>query len=948
MGKLKKELFSLYFSTIKKKIELLKNQKVIQVTDCPNSSFSFFLAAVSKHLNQPIVYYTDEEEASGIEQDIHGIENCFSVPSREELPTFILFLNQERGVLLINPGLLKERISLKDRESIFIEIKEKMDFEFLISWLEKHGYQPMDVVTEEREFAVRGGIIDVYPVKEKLPIRIEFEGDLVSSLRRFDPVTQISVENIKCIEVPPASIKKGKTLIADCLKRFKRVEKNEEGVSLGFKDPGFFAGDFDSIRSMLSKANLYPYFFVEAEGASSYIKKKIKDSFVEEEGLSGGFIDMTNHYVVITEKELFGRTKKRVPKGFKGLTRDALYLLKEGDYVVHMDYGIGIFKGVKRIDGKKDFLEIHYAKEDKLFVPIEHIGLVDRYVGAKDKPPKLTRLGTSSWANVKYRVKRRIWEYAENLLKLYAKRKIVKGFSFGKHEEEMKFLSLSFPYQETEDQWKAIKDVEKDMERDNPMERIVCGDVGYGKTEVAIRAAVKASLDGKQVCILAPTTILALQHYKTFISRLKPFPLRVEMLSRMVPREKKRKIIKEIARGSIDIIIGTHILLKKDIKFRDLGLLIIDDEHRFGVRQKEKIKEMKEDVDVLYLTATPIPRTLYMALSGVRDISLINTPPPGRKDVHTEISPWNENLIKEMVYREKARGGLILFVHNRIETLPKVYKRLERILPGIKIGVAHGRMQEEELARIYNDFYDKKYDMLLSTAIVEAGLDIPDLNTIIVDRADTFGLSELHQLRGRVGRGEKKAYALFITPRKITEDARKRLAAIKVYSYLGAGFQIALRDMEIRGAGNILGTEQHGHIREIGLSLYLKLLDEAVKILKGEPLLKDPRLDIDISAFIPESYIKLPEERIRFYKRILSLDKKEEIKNVERELRDRFGPLPSPVKNILKIAEIRIEAKRRKIERVYYKNNRIKLRKENKEIEKEGCFEELLKTITSI
>lgn len=732
------------------------------------------------------------------------------------------------------------------------------------------------------------------------------------------------------------------------LEDFIKIKKADEGVSLELYNPGVFMGDFEAIGKFAEKNNLSLYFVVSAEGASTYIKKKIPSAKVVEEFLSGGFVDYIHKYAVITEKELFGRTKKKIPKEFKGLTKDALYMLREGDYVVHIDYGIGIFKGIKRIDGKKDFIEIHYAEEDKLFVPVEHIGFIDKYIGATDKPPKLTRLGTTSWINTKQRIRKKIWEYAENLLKLYAKRKIVKGHAFGEHKEEAEFLSLSFPYEETADQLKAIKDVEKDMEKENPMERIVCGDVGYGKTEVAVRASAKAVLDGKQVCILVPTTILALQHYRTFLSRLAPFPFRIEMLSRMVPSKKRREVISGIESGKVDIVIGTHVLLSDKIKFKDLGLLIIDEEHRFGVRQKERIKELKEDIDVLYLTATPIPRTLYMALSGLRDISIITTPPPGRKDVYTEITSWNEEIIKEWVYREKARGGLVLFIHNRIETLPRVKKRLEQILPGIKIRTAHGRMPENELAAVYDDFCKKKFDMLLSTAIVEAGIDIPDLNTIIVDRADTFGIADLHQLRGRVGRGNKKAYALFIVPKRLTEEARKRIATIKIYSYLGSGFQIALRDMEIRGAGNILGTEQHGHIQQIGLSLYMKLLEEAVKILKGEEIKKEPRLDIGIKAFIPESYVKSSEDRISLYKRMLSLETHNEVDEIEEELKDRFGPIPEEVKNILKIARLKIEAKKKGIEKIYFKNNRIKIFTPKKVIEKEGSFESLLSLVKNL
>jgi transcription-repair coupling factor (superfamily II helicase) len=453
------------------------------------------------------------------------------------------------------------------------------------------------------------------------------------------------------------------------------------------------------------------------------------------------------------------------------------------------------------------------------------------------------------------------------------------------------------------------------------MDRLVCGEVGYGKTEVAVRAALKSALDEKQVAMLAPTTILALQHYRTFTERLKELPIRVEMLSRFVGLSERRKVLADLAEGKVDVLIGTHALLSDSVNYNDLGLLIVDDEHRFGVRQKEKIRRKKAEVDTLALTATPIPRTLYMSLVGIRDISSIETPPVGRKDVITEVSNWSDDLVRDWVLRERSRGGLVLFIHNRIETIESLRRRLQRLLPGLRLEVAHGQMPERELASIYDGFLAHKTDALISTAILEAGIDIPDLNTIIVDRADLFGLADLHQLRGRVGRGQLQGYALFIVPRRTTDEAKKRLAAIRAYAELGAGYRLAVRDMEIRGVGNLLGTEQHGHVNTIGFTLYTKLLSEAVARLKGEEWLAEPVLEIDHGAYLPETYIGDSAERVSLYKRLLSVEEEAEIDTLHAELQDRFGRMPESALKILDIARVRVLARRKKVTKVNFRRD---------------------------
>jgi transcription-repair coupling factor (superfamily II helicase) len=629
--------------------------------------------------------------------------------------------------------------------------------------------------------------------------------------------------------------------------------------------------------------------------------------------LETGFVDPHKHVIYLTEHEVFGKIRRRKP-AYKGPFVDDLMGFKENDYVVHSDYGIGQYRGLSQIEleGKKiECLQIAYAGKDRLYLPIERLNLLERYVATDDRPPRLSKLGGEVWVRIKKRIKKATERLAMELLKLYARRMQEPGFAFSPDTPEMQALEASFPYEETKDQLQAIIDVKKDMESAKPAERLICGDVGYGKTEIALRVAFKAAIDGKQTMILCPTTLLAFQHYTTFRDRLRPFPVNVEMVSRFRRKNEMNKILKETAAGAIDILIGTHRLLQPNVKFKDLGLLVVDEEQRFGVAQKEKMKRLKPGVDVIYLSATPIPRTLYMSLTGIKNISNIHTPPLGRKDIITNIIPFDEGTIEESITRELERNGQVFFVHNRIQTIETVRVKLSRLLPGIKICLLHGRMHEDITAKRMLRFIDGEYDLLLSTAIVESGLDMPRVNTIIVDQAHTFGLADLHQLRGRVGRGEVQGYAYFIVPvrGRMTDEAQKRLGALASYASLGSGFRLALRDMEIRGVGNLLGREQSGHMNSIGYHHYIRLLSESVGELRGRAISHEPVLDLKLDAYFPSDYISSAYERTALYKRLLDIESLHELEQIKNEIIDRFGRYPEQVELLFTIAGIRLKAR---------------------------------------
>jgi transcription-repair coupling factor (superfamily II helicase) len=638
--------------------------------------------------------------------------------------------------------------------------------------------------------------------------------------------------------------------------------------------------------------------------------------------------------VVLTDHEIFHRYRKRQRRRKYRIAQgtSAYEDLQPGDFVVHVNYGIARYLGIKTIvveDSEMDCLELLFADGDKIFVTVDQINLVEKYVGKEAVAPPLTKLGGTQWARVTAKARAAVEAMAEDLLHMAAIRASRRGTAYSADSHLLKEMEATFVYDETPDQQKAIDDVKRDMEAATPMDRLICGDVGYGKTEVAMRAAFKAVLDGKQVAVLVPTTILAQQHLGTFRERLAGFPVQVEMLSRLRSPKESKEILAQLANGTLDIVIGTHRLLSKDVKFKSLGLIVIDEEHRFGVGHKEKLKHLKETVDALSMTATPIPRTLNMALIGLRDMSLIETAPRDRLPVQTEILPFDEETITDGILREMDRGGQIYVVHNRVESIDAMAGYVRRLVPQARVAVGHGQMDEHALERVMLGFLERDYDVLVSTMIIESGLDIPNVNTLIVNRADRLGLAQLYQLRGRVGRSSHKAYAYFMVPRggQATELARKRLSVLQEFEALGSGFKIAMRDLEIRGAGNILGQQQHGHLVAIGFELYCRLLEQAVAELKGEDLPEEisTKVEIDADYLVPDDYVPDPEEKMRVYKKIAVMSDAAEVEALGAELLDRYGPLPPPAAMLLQVAATRIRAWQAGIDRLRVRGPRAEL-----------------------
>jgi len=646
----------------------------------------------------------------------------------------------------------------------------------------------------------------------------------------------------------------------------------------------------------------------------------------------GGGFTLEGQFALVTDTEIFGFRKRRRPTRTRpGIRSDLVSTLEVGDYLVHADHGIARYGGLARrsIDGiEREYVELQYAQGDRLYAPVDQLESVSRYVGPTDHPPSLTRLGSQEWVRARQRVQQAVAKMARELLELYAKRELAIGFGFPPDNAWQMEMEAAFPFVETPDQVQAIVEVKRDMERTRPMDRLICGDVGYGKTEVAIRAAFKAVMAGKQVSVLVPTTVLAEQHGHTFRERTAGFPVRVEVLSRFRSEQDQREIVAAVARGEVDIVIGTHRLLQKDVQFKDLGLVVIDEEQRFGVGHKERLKQMRAEVDFLTLSATPIPRTLQMSLAGIRDMSTVMTPPEERLPIRTYVMEWDDEIIREAIDRETQRGGQVYFVHNRVHDIERVVVRLRNIVPEAGIIVGHGQMPEEQLERVMMEFGSGDHDVLVCTTIIESGLDIPNVNTIVIDQANQLGLAQLYQLRGRVGRGANRAFAylLYNRDRAISETAQRRLEAIFEATELGAGFQIALRDLEIRGAGNVLGTEQSGHIAAVGFEMYSRLVGEAVSAMKtairpgDQPSPAPPRpapsVDLPLSAHIPESYIADMHARLAVYERIARIEGPGQVSDMRAELRDRFGALPLAVDNLLYVQLLKSVARQANVESI--------------------------------
>lgn len=934
---------------------------------------------------------------------------------------------KEPLIILTSPQALLQKIVQKPVfENLTVTLEEKSTYPFqdLIDKLIEMGYERRSVASDKGEFAVRGCIIDIFPVSCPDPYRIEFFGDDIESLRRFDPIGQKSVERVDRFSVTPArelelleKIKYQGTLLdylgkdtLVVLDDLLAIEDRLSGVAAQLESPppSFSTVQelFDAIEPLtkifLTKGELeeltevktsrpkrqsyyaeesqhsisfemfrrpfnairfnHPFKPIEAllsdeeageglqgeeillslgrlssdaslfllntnESDKSTLAKRLADGAVSLPAetdislgyLSNGFGLQDPSLLVIPTTEITNRRRIRRQKmrSTYHFTPSDFFDLTKGELVVHLQHGIGKYLGQEKqkdIHGhEKEHLLIEYADNSRLFVPMHQMHLVTKYIGATDDIPKLHEIGGTRWAKTREKTEKAIVGYAKDLLELYAKREFKGGFSFFEDSADMRAFEEEFPYEETEDQLEAIARVKEDMRSAKAMDRLICGDVGYGKTEVAMRASFKAVVDGgKQVAMLVPTTVLAMQHYENFVERMRNFPVRIGILSRFQSIKEQKRTIEGVFDGSVDILIGTHRIISGDILFKDLGLVIIDEEQRFGVKAKEHLKRIKVGVDCLTLSATPIPRTLYLSLSGARDMSVINTPPQDRLPIKTAITEPTDQVIKTALLRELSRDGQAFFIHNRVETLPDVVIRLQKLLPKARIASVHGQMHAEEIDTMFHAFKSGKIDILAATSIIESGIDIPNANTILIDRADHFGLAELYQLRGRVGRWNRRAYAYFLVNRlhALPELTRKRLTALAESVGFGGGMKLAMRDLEIRGAGDILGTEQSGHVASIGFHFYCKLLKRTIKALQGDkvPFLVETKIDLPYEAFIPESYVDTSSLRMEIYQRIGEAEDFETLEALWSEMRDRFGPQPTPVKTLYHLSRIRLHA----------------------------------------
>ncbi len=865
-------------------------------------------------------------------------------------------LNTPSAIIVTDAAAAAEELSAPrqgGRLAVTLNVGRECDLGSLIETLTGYGYERVYEVQNRAEFSVRGGIVDIFGPSMAQPVRLEFDGDEVASIRVFSLVDQLSTGLIEETVVYPArDLAGGGASIFDYLPEGGLVVLDEPAAFPTGLDGLAIPGGALTISSLSPDESAitvirHPVFHREGHGADfdlikqhieDLIKRDIKVFAVFEDrdrlarfeymlkewrlkkgvetgagALRSGFVFPDAKIAIITEADMFGLKRElRQTRQTKARAFFDLMDLREGDYVVHVYHGIGRYAGLtqKTVDGiRRDYLLIVYAQGDKLYIPTDQMGLIQRYIGGEGIAPRVDRLGSNRWHRVKRKVKASAAKLAAELVELYAARKEADGFAFPPDTPWQSYLEESFPFVETADQETAIAEVKADMEQPHPMDRLICGDVGYGKTEVAVRAAFKSIMGGKQVAVLVPTTLLAEQHYATFSERFEAFPIRLEHLSRLRPRSEQAEVIQDLTLGSVDAVIGTHRLLQKDVSFKNLGLFIIDEEQRFGVRHKEFLKNLRLNVDVLTLSATPIPRTLNMALTGARDMSVIDTPPEDRFPVVTFVKEYDEAQVSVAIERELNRGGQAFFVHNRVDSIGYVADNIRRLVPAARVAVSHGQMSERTLERVMLDFGARRYDVLVSTTIIESGLDMPNVNTLIVDRADKLGLSQLYQLRGRVGRSDRRAYAIFMYPTgtPLTSTQLRRLKTIAEFTDLGSGFRVALRDLEIRGAGNVLGAEQHGFVNEVGFELYAELLSEAVAKLRGEPVRKhtEVRISLPLEAHIPEEYIGEEPLRIDAYKKIALAGDDAAIDRLHDEFIDRFGEPPEPVKNLLLIAGLK-------------------------------------------
>ena len=898
-------------------------------------------------------------------------------------------LDHDGGQIFIvtYPSALEEGIPEEDRirQSILkLSVGDEISHESIVNALFGNGFERVDFVGEPGQFAIRGAIVDIFSYSCSDPYRISFFGDEIDSISFFDCNTQLSKEKVEDAEIYPdlaacESEEEKVISIADALpddtlvwldssdmyrnrdffpqlERFRRIymelplsRQNEDSIRFNITPQPSFNKNFEllteDIRKRLEegyRVRIYGEKQSQLDRLQSILSQNggIMPEFVSRKNIHNGFIDNDNKVCCYSDHEIFDRfhrvSIRRTVEKSEQLTINDLTSFAIGDYIVHIDYGVGIFGGLVRMKDDKgrmhEVVKLMYRDNDVVFVSVHALHKISRYKSKDSEPPKIHKLGSKVWQNLKASTKSKVKDIAKDLIQLYAKRKSAKGFAFSADTFMQQELESSFMYEDTPDQEKAVYAVKRDMEDDCPMDRLVCGDVGFGKTEVAVRAAFKAVADSKQVAVLVPTTILALQHFKTFQSRLKDFPCNIDYVSRLRTAKEISDIQKRLKAGTLDIVIGTHKLIGKGFEFKDLGLLIIDEEQKFGVSAKEKLRQLKASVDTLTLTATPIPRTLQFSLLGARDLSIISTPPPNRIPVQTEIMLFDHDEIKKIIRYELNRGGQLFFVHNRVEELQSIHDILHRLVPDMKICVAHGQMEAKVLENKILDFMAGDYDMLLCTTIIENGLDIPNANTMIINQAQNIGLSDLHQLRGRVGRSNKRAFCYLIVPPllSVTEDARRRLKAIESFSDLGSGFNIAMQDLDIRGAGNLLGAEQSGFITDMGFETYQKILAEAMEELgmetgmtvknSSDSYVTDCTIETDQLALIPDSYIDVTAEKIRIYKELDSLSSEKDLENMKKRLEDRFGNMPDELVRLFDIVRIRQLGVRIGFEKIIIKN----------------------------
>ena len=1039
----------------------------VSVTGLSGGARSLLVACLAGDVSDPIlVVAADPVTARDIEADlgIFGVEGIVSYPEDEILPYDYHDPDLDlTGLQMLALDALSERrcsVCITTARAVLKKVFPPAFFRSLIIDLVKGGecdplelsedlvrlgYERQGIVEAKGQFSRRGGILDLFVVGETAPVRMEFDGDEIVSMRTFDIETQRSTEHLEHLRIHPlhhfAPDEEGLGKLRRWFERRTEgmdeeertrlmipVERLERGISFfgmehyaavihemapifGYfeRDPLIVLFDAEDTESAMTELRgeiarrhersgeegaLYPapddVYLGEREmrqvlercrvlavnrlGRDDSVrfsssrpgdyrrnlKGLLKDVRRELDRGAGVFLFCSNEFqrdraeellaevaleidfpigdlsggvrwpamgvLFLSEEEVFGRYHRpyhAARSRRRSLTYDPSHF-KPGDFVVHVNHGIGRYMGSRVLEiegGRTECLDIRYEGDDHLFIPVTHLRMVEKYVAAEGADPPVNRLGSAAWTKARTRARRSAERIARDLLEIYAARQIAVGFSAETDRPWQKEMEASFPYEETPHQLEATAEVKRDLEAERPMDRLLCGDVGFGKTEVAVRAVFKMVLSGRQCAFLVPTTVLALQHYNTLQERLQGYPVNIAMLSRFISTAKQKALVEEITAGAVDVVIGTHRLLSKDVSFKNLGLVIIDEEHRFGVRHKETFKKKRRSVDVLSMTATPIPRTLSMSISGIRDISVIDTPPRNRLPIHTEILPFDDERIRAAVIREVARGGQVFFVHNRVQSIAVMEGYLARLLPAsVKVSHAHGQMKERELERKMIDFLERRFDVLVCTMIIEAGLDFPNVNTIIINRADKFGLAQLYQLRGRVGRSDRKAYAYLLVPRgrMMTPAAVRRLQAISEFDYLGAGYQVAMRDLEIRGAGNLLGPQQSGHISAVGLDLYTRMLREEVARLKGEPIEeeREVRISVPLEAYLPERYITDSEERMDIYRRLVHMSAPAEIEELGEELVDRFGPVPHPAENMLKLVMLRARALRAGVERI--------------------------------